>query len=317
MSILSQYEWRCDVQGSIFGKSSPSPPPAPDPVTTANAQSTANVDTASAQAALDYVNQNTPYGSTDYSQTGSYTTPSGQTVPTYTQNTTLSPLGQQLLTGQQNIATSLIPGAQTLANQAATSATTPLNFNTADSATINSAPQQLDQNSANAVYSQEQSYLDPQWTQQQRQLTDSLAKQGIPVGSEAYNNAMTQFSNSKNQAYQSAQDTAISQGTSDAAQNFNLALAGQQQNIAQQETAQQNPISLLQQLMGASPGTPTQPITQPGAVPVSPTDVLGAYGLNNSASQSAYQGGVAQANSGNQAAASGAASAAMLALMLA
>ena len=74
-----------------MGKSSPSTPAAPDPTATAAAQTTSDVNTAAAQAALNNVNQTSPYGATNYTQTGSYTTPSGQTVPTYSQNTTLSP----------------------------------------------------------------------------------------------------------------------------------------------------------------------------------------------------------------------------------
>lgn len=302
IGCVPQIEWVSDIHEFIECKDAPSPPPAPDPAATANAQSTANVDTAAAQAALDYVNQNTPYGSTSYEQTGTYTTPSGQSVPTYTQTTSLSPLGNQILTGEQNIAAGIVPYAGTLANQAGASATTPLDFNTPFSSMLNSTPQQLDQNAANAIYQQQASFLDPQWTETQRQLEDSLAKQGIPVGSEAYTNAMTQFNNAKTQAYQSAQNSAIAGGTNAAAQNFNLALAGQQQNIAQQETAQQQPISLLQQLLGASPGTPTQPIVQPGAVPVGGTDVIGATGISTNAANSAYQAQAAQASAGNNAA---------------
>jgi hypothetical protein len=280
-----------------LGKSTPAPPAAPSPTATAQAQTTENVDTAAAQAALDYVNQVSPYGTTTYNQTGSYTTPdSGATVPTYTETTALSPVGQDVLTGTENIANSLVPYAATLGNQAGAAATTPLNFNTADSATLNSAPQQLDQTSANAVYNEQASFLGPQWQQAQQNLTDSLSRQGIPVGSQAYQNAMTNFNNSQTQAYQAAQDSATAQGTSDAATNFNLALAGQQQNIAQQAQAQQQPVSLLEQLLGTTT-TPQQPIVQPTSVPVSPTDYTGATAISSNAAQQAYQDQIAQQNS--------------------
>jgi len=212
--------------------------------------------------------------------------------------------------------TSLIPPAQTLANQAGDAAVKPLNFNTADSATLNASPQQLDQTAANAVYQQQKSYLDPQWAQSTKDLQDQLSKQGIPIGSDAYNSAMTNYQSAKNQAYQSAQDSATAQGAASAGQNFNLALAGQQQNIAQQATAQQNPIALMQQLLGASPSTSTQPITQPSSVPISPTDTLGAFGLAQAGKNTAYQGQVAQTNAANQATASGVATAATIAALL-
>lgn len=51
-----------------MGKSSPSEPTPPDPVKTANAQASANKDTAITQAQLNMVDQYTPYGSLTYEQ---------------------------------------------------------------------------------------------------------------------------------------------------------------------------------------------------------------------------------------------------------
>lgn len=280
-------EWVCCAQYEIVCKSSPSPPPVPSAASTAQAQGASNVDTAAAQAALNNVNQITPYGSTTYNQTGTYNTPGGETVPTYTQTTALNPLSNAIYTGGLQTAGSLI-------NSAGTSATTPLNFNTADSSTLNSTPQQLDTNAANAVYQEQASFLNPQFAQSQTDLEDQLSRQGIPVGSDAYNSAMTNFNNSKTQAYQAAQDSATAQGAQSASQLFNLALAGQQQNIAQQQTAQSNPISLAQSILGASPTQ--QPIVQPSAVPVGQTNVLGAQALQTNAAQSNYQAELAQNN---------------------
>ena len=279
-----------------MAKTAPSVPQTPSAAETAAAQSQANTSTAAAQAALNYVNQNTPYGSTSYNQTGSYTTPEGQTVPTYTQNVSLSPMGQAILTGQQNVANTLIPTTQTLANQANSAATNPLNFNTPFSSYLNQGPQQMDQQTTNAIYNQQKSFLDPQWNNQQQQLQDQLSRQGIPVGSDAYNNAMTQLDNSRTQAYQSAQDSATGAGSAAASNLFGLAQAGQNQNIQQQQLAQQQPISLLSQLYGATPATPTQPISSPGSTSISPTDVVGAQASSNAAQMAAYQAQVASQN---------------------
>ncbi len=277
-------------------KSAPSTPAVPTAAETGAAQSQTNASTAADQAALDYVNQYTPYGSTTYNQTGSYTDPSGNTVPQYSQNTSLTPLAQGLLTGSEQVGTSLLPTAQNLANQTATATTNPLNFNTADSGILNSTPQLLDQQAANATYQQQASFLAPQWQQQQQQLQDQLSRQGIGVGSAAYGNAETQFDNSQTQAYQAAADQAISQGTTNATQLFGLAQAGQNQNISQQQLAQQQPLSLLSQLYGATPATPTQPITSPAETPVSPTNLVGATQTANDAAMAAYQAQLGQQN---------------------
>lgn len=279
-----------------MGKSAPSAPAVPSAAETAAAQSTSNANTAASQAALDNVDQYTPYGSTTYAPNGSYTDGQGDTVPTYAQTTSLSPMGQQLLTGEQGVQNTLIPTAQNLASQTAASTTTPLNFNTADSATLNSSPQQLNSQAANAVYNEEAGFLAPQWGQQQEQLQDQLSRQGIGVGSTAYGNAETQFDNAQTQAYQSAADSATAQGAQSAQALNQTALADQQQNINQQQTAQQQPLSLLSELYGSTPATPTQPLTSASQTSVSPTDVVGATASANNAAMSAYQAQLAQQN---------------------
>lgn len=82
-----------------------SAPSAPDPYETAQAQAASNRDTAITQAQLNMVNQNNPWGSVSYQQTGNrtYTDADGKTVttPTYTQTTTLSPSQQKIFDRSQ------------------------------------------------------------------------------------------------------------------------------------------------------------------------------------------------------------------------
>jgi hypothetical protein len=218
------------------------PPPAPNPVQVAQAQTGTNIGTAVAQSELNNVNRTGPGGSTTFNQSGGYTDPtSGQFVPQYTENTQLSPLGNQLLGGQQTLANEVLPSIQQGGSQVS-----PLNINGGANATIaNAGPQAFDPTVANAVYGEQKGFLDPQWTQQQKDLTDQLSRQGIPVGSDAYNNAMTNFNNSKTQAYQAASGNAIGQGSQIAGQNFGLALQGQQQGVNLQQQQQLNPMMLL------------------------------------------------------------------------
>lgn len=86
-----------------MGKSSPSAPAAPDPVATANAQTASNVATANANATLNRVNQNTPWGSSTYTAG----TPDANGTAQWTQNVTLSPEQQQLLDSQNRISQNL------------------------------------------------------------------------------------------------------------------------------------------------------------------------------------------------------------------
>jgi len=83
---------------NLFG-SSPSPPPAPDPAATANSQSQANINTAIANASLNRVNQQTPWGSITYTQGA----PGANGVPTWSSQVQLSPQQQALLDQQQGM----------------------------------------------------------------------------------------------------------------------------------------------------------------------------------------------------------------------
>lgn len=218
------------------------PPPAPDPVQVAQAQTGTNVGTAIAQSSLNNMNQVGPGGSTTFDKTGGYTDPTtGQFVPQFTKTTQLSPLGNQLLEGQQGLANEFLPAIQ----QGGANAR-PLDISGgANAGIVGAGPQALDPAVARAVYGEQASFLDPQFNQQQTDLTDQLSRQGIPVGSDAYNRAMTNFNSSKTQAYQAASNNAIGQGAQVAGQNFGLALQGQQQGVNLQQQAQLNPMLLL------------------------------------------------------------------------
>ena len=236
-----------------MSKSTPQVPTPANPTTVANAQTTSNIGTAAAQAAANDVNQVGPNGSVNYNQTGTYTDPTtGTKLPTYTQTTTLDPLSQSVLTGTKQVANSLIPTAQTLATNAGTSATTPLNFNTADSGVLNSTPQAINQGTTNQIYGGEEALLAPGQQQQQKDLQDQLSRQGIPLGSDAYNSAETNLGSTINQANNAALGTATTAGVTAAPNLFNMALMGQQNNVGQQQLAQSNPLSLLGQIFNGT-----------------------------------------------------------------
>lgn len=107
-------------------------------------------------------------------------------------------------------------------------------------------PTLLNQQATDALYKANTQYLDPQFGQSQSKLESQLANQGITRGSEAYNNAMLNFNNQKQQAYESARNQAIGQGTAAAQGLFGMGLQGAQfgnsalgQQFGQNVTAQQ------------------------------------------------------------------------------
>lgn len=220
-------------------KSSATPPPSPDPTATIAAQTQSNLQTADANR----TNLVTPTGSSNWT-----VGPDGR----WTQTSSLNPSGQRVLEGTQGVAEGLLPTAQSLAGQVGPAATTPLNFGGANQDFLSAGPTALDNTAADAYYAKQKSFLDPQWTQQQTDLEDKLSRQGIPLGSQAYNNATTNFNNSRTQAYDAARSGATATGADAASKMFNMALLGQQQNVSQQQTAQQNPLKLLSQLYGTA-----------------------------------------------------------------
>ena len=88
-----------------MGKKAPKMPQAPDPAQTAAAQGSWNSFTAQQQQSMNMVGQNTPWGSLEYSQTGTtmMRDPSGRMVevPQYTANVNLSPAQEAIFDQSQ------------------------------------------------------------------------------------------------------------------------------------------------------------------------------------------------------------------------
>lgn len=206
-----------------------SSPKAPDPVKTAEAQSGMNRDTAQTQQLTNMVNQIGPDGSLIYTQTGSnsFVDSNGKTVtvPQYTATTSLSPQ-QQAIKAQTDKA-SLNLG--TIANERSNFLKSYL-----------SKPFDVNADVEKKIYDLGASRLDPRFEQQRDQLSTRLIASGIRPGTEAYDQQMGQFEQSRNDAYNQ------------------LALTGRQQafNEASYERAQPlNEISAL--LSGAQVQQPT------------------------------------------------------------
>jgi hypothetical protein len=250
-----------------MGKGSPSPPPAPDPVATAAAQTASNVETAKTQAALNRVNQYTPQGSVTWSQ-------DPNNPLQYTSLQQYSP-SQQHLYDLSTQAQGLYGNtALNQLGQAAGSLSNPINTDYSDV--------------RNQYIQSQLGLIQPQMDQQHQALESKLANQGVAQGSTAYGNAMRDFTNQQSQMYANI-----------------LGGAGNQvgQAIQQQESLRDQPLNEAASLLTG------QQVQQPNftAVPQSqmaPTDVLGAYGQQQSALQNAYNQQIAgqSAAQGGQAA---------------
>ena len=108
-----------------------------------------------------------------------------------------------------------------------------------------------------ALYSRATARLDPRFSQAQDQLNSSLAAQGITQGSEAYNRELQNFNNSRNDAYSSAMNDAIT-GSDDAMQRlFTMGLQARQQGVNEANTLRTLPTQEAAALAGISNGLDT------------------------------------------------------------
>jgi hypothetical protein len=105
---------------------------------------------------------------------------------------------------------------------------------------VGNTPAYINQ-SGNAIYNQATSRLDPRFSQAQSDLDSRLANQGITAGSEAYNRAQNNMSMQRNDAYQTAMNSATAQAASDASRIQGMDLnAGNFGNSAQNQIFNQN-----------------------------------------------------------------------------
>jgi hypothetical protein len=236
----------------------PQAPAAPDPVKTAQAQSASNKETAVAQYGLNATNQVTPNGSLTYKQIGTW----GDGTPRFEATTALSPQ-QQALYDKSNITQNNLADIGT--SQSAKIGqllNSPLDLNTATESKIDELGR---------------ARLDPQFQREGAALDTSLINKGIRPGSTAWNDAHTQFSQQKNDAYNQ------------------LYLSGRGQGAQEALTQRNQPLNEISALLSGSqvsqPGFTNTP--QPG---VAPTDVIGAQQQSLNQQNVGYQGQLSQNN---------------------
>ena len=188
----------------------PSAPAAPDYAGAAQATAQGNLEAARAATAANRVNQITPYGNLDYTISGQ--DPYGN--PTWTAKTSLSDIGQQLLSNQNQ--TSLGLGSAINAQLGQVQDVMGQGFNP-NLPSIGMNPGQSYQD----AYMQR---LAPQLAQSREATTAALANQGIAPGTQAYENAMRQQAIKENDLLLGATTQGFGVGQQANQQAYNQAL---------------------------------------------------------------------------------------------
>lgn len=198
-------------------------PVAPDPVKTAAAQGDMNQNTATTQQLLNMTDQVTPTGSLKYDQTGTstYTGADGKTysVPKFQATTTLSPAEQSLLDLTNKTKTNLGNIGVDQSAKIGDLLGTNVDLNTATEGKIDDLGAKR---------------LTPQFDRSEDALRTSLANKGIQPGSSAWNAEMTNFGNTKNDAFNQ------------------LYLSGRGQGAQEALTERNEPINEISALMSGS-----------------------------------------------------------------
>lgn len=254
------------VTNLLFGK--PAQAATPDYTGAAQATASGNLDAARAATAANRVNQVTPYGSLNYSITGS--DPYGN--PTWTATQALSPDQQQLY--NYDVATSKGLGELQQKGLGYVSNMLDQPFDTSKLVKTGFDPSQSYQD----AYMKR---LAPQINQSREQLDQQLANQGIKIGSEAYNRA-------KQLQAQKENDILLGATT----QGFDVGQKARQQGFQELAYQRNEPINTLNAVRSGSQVTGPQFVNSFNQATTAGADLLGAAGLTG-------QANIANANAQN------------------
>jgi hypothetical protein len=260
------------VTGALFGK--PDIPATPDYTGAAQATASGNLDAARAATAANRVNQVTPYGTLQYSVTGK--DPYGN--PTWTSTSALSPDQQALY--DYDIASS--KGLGQLQGKGLSYVSNMLDkpFDTSGlpSTGINAGEQMSE-----SIMRR----LQPTLAMEQKSFDTNMANQGIPLGSEAYENAKRMFDQRQNDRLVSS----IIQGTQ-------TGLQARGQGFSEQAYQRNEPINTLNAVRSGSQVTNPNSffINAPQQSTTAGADYLGAAGMTGNANVAAANASNAQRN---------------------
>lgn len=258
---------------------SSSPPPAPDYTAAAQATAAGNAEAARIAAKSNRVSQYTPYGNLIYTQGGNWDQNAynaavekakatggdinkinksqfGYDPDVWTSKVELTPAQQQLLDQQNQVSLGLSGLSNTGLDYVKNMLSQPFDTSKLPAEQINAG-----QTAQEAIMSR----LNPQFQQSEDALRNRLANQGIPVGSEAWNNEMRAFGQSKNDAYTQA-----------ALQGMNIGQQARQQALQEQAYLRNEPLNTLNAVRTGSQVTNPTFSNVPQQATTQGPDLLGA-----------------------------------------
>jgi len=229
LKTISAKSYREEFSVSGKGKPSYSPPAAPDPYKTAAAQSTAERQSARANALLLNPSIQSPYGNVNYDT--NQETFGKDIIRRPAQTVTLSPSQQREFDQRNQISEALNSAGVNLAQRMPdTELRAPqgparpqsFDFSGVDRTPNINAFQADRQRVEDSIYNRGLRLLKPQLDQQEKALRERLVQTGNPLGSEAYNTEFTRFDQGRNNLLQNLADDAVAGGGSEQNRLFDI-----------------------------------------------------------------------------------------------
>ena len=293
-----------------MGKSRPSAPPVPDPN-----------QLIAADAAQNRITQFTPYGNLLFGSVGDQgqfvqgDVPEGGTAAAFTQET---PFQSDLRALQENLGVGLATEAGQQFDQLA--AQTPFDFTQGlpeysfqDATNLHALQTDFEDTRkqvTQSVFDRQLGLLQPQFTKQKEDLAQNLANRGIPIGSEAYNQATNRLDTQQSEQTQRLAQAADVAGGAEASRTFGLTMQARNQAIADQLRANDLSNMARQAQLNERIGLRGQgfnelaallggpQIQQPTFFAPSAVNTLGANQLAMSGANNAFNQGMANYSSG-------------------
>lgn len=240
-------------------------PKPPDPAETAAAQADMNRDTAVSQQLVNMINQQNPWGSVTYDQTGtnSFRDSDGKliTIPQFTQTTQYTPDQQAIFDKTTQAQTNIADIASDQSAMLRDYLNEPFQFN--------------NQDAADWSYDLASSRILPQQERNQKALETRLVNSGIRPGTEAWNREMSRMTEVNTD------------------QLNQLALTGRSQAFNEAITSRNQPLNEITALLSgsqiANPGTASSATPQAGVAGV---DYTGLVSDNYQAKLASSQSGL-------------------------
>ena len=250
-----------------FGKDSA--PAVPNYERLAEKQNQSDINMARMGLAANRVNQQTPFGSLSYSQTGT----DAYGNPTYTATQTLSPEQQAIYNKQSGLTSDILGAAQGGMGNVYNA----LMQGGVDQSKLAQTGINPGETYSDAIMRR----LQPQLEAEKNQFDAQMANQGIAKGTEAYINSKRDFDQRQNDKLTSA----IVGG-------FNTGLAANQQGFNQAQTNLTNPINLVNSLRTGSNVTNPNYVNSASMANVPGVNYMGA-------GQAQYNSDLARVNANN------------------